>query len=127
MIDWNGNGRVDWGDRYMDYEIMNEIENDNSSYIRPAKPKKKKRPLTEEELERNGKVLRIFFIIIGLMFAIPVLAINVISLLFWPVYASVSGIIVSIVVLVLIVKNIGKHHKERKQAKTRECKEHERD
>ncbi|MBR3785158.1 MAG: hypothetical protein IKJ77_01960 [Firmicutes bacterium] len=25
MFDWNGNGREDWGDRYIDYQIYNDI------------------------------------------------------------------------------------------------------
>ena len=27
MFDWNGNGREDWGDRYIDYQIYNDIYN----------------------------------------------------------------------------------------------------
>ena len=25
MFDWNGNGKEDWGDRYIDYQIYNDI------------------------------------------------------------------------------------------------------
>ena len=27
MFDWNGNGREDWGGRYIDYQIYNDICN----------------------------------------------------------------------------------------------------
>lgn len=27
MFDWNGNGREDWGDHYIDYQIYNDIYN----------------------------------------------------------------------------------------------------
>ena len=27
MFDWNGNGREDWGDHYIDYQIFNDIYN----------------------------------------------------------------------------------------------------
>ena len=29
MFDWNGNGREDWGDRYIDYQIYNDIHNND--------------------------------------------------------------------------------------------------
>lgn len=28
MFDWNGNGREDWGDRYIDYQIFHDIYNE---------------------------------------------------------------------------------------------------
>lgn len=29
MFDWNGNGKEDWGDRYIDYQIYNDIYNND--------------------------------------------------------------------------------------------------
>ena len=29
MFDWNGNGKEDWGDRYIDYEIYKDVTGQN--------------------------------------------------------------------------------------------------
>ena len=113
-----------WFDDYEEYRLYQEIfgEEDDTEAVyvqqsQPVRKKKAKRPLTEEELERNGKVVRITFITVGLIFAVLTLWNNIGWLFFLPAMASWPGIIISIIVLVLIAKNISYHHKERKKKK----------
>lgn len=112
-------------DEYEEYRLYQETfgkdDYDDEDFCEnhiPMKAKKPKRPLTEEELERNSKVVRIVFITIGIVFAVLTLWNNIGWLFFLPQFASWPGIIISIIVLVLIVKNINYHRKERKKGKS---------
>lgn len=29
MFDWNGNGKEDWGDRYIDYQVYKDVMGEN--------------------------------------------------------------------------------------------------
>lgn len=125
-MDWNGNGREDMGDWYIDYEIMNRMHDEeeeerctsSSTYhTSTARTKKQKAPLTEEELERNGRDLRHFFIMLGLVVAIIGLQNNIGWLFYNPQYVSWFGIILSITILVIIIRNIRKHNKEKRRKK----------
>ena len=111
-FDWNDNGHRDAGDSYMDYEIMNDNSdyNSNSSY----RPRKKKKPMTPEELENSGKIIRQFIITWGTILSVIILFCNILGLFSGLSYVSFPGIIVSIVALVLIRKNVKKHKSQKK-------------
>ena len=112
-FDWNGNGHRDFGDSYMDYEIANDNgSKNNTSYYR-ARKKKKKIQYTSEQLEVNGKFLRILFIVVGILFAIPVLFNNLGLLLAGSAYVSWVGLIISPIILIVIVRNIINHMKNK--------------
>lgn len=125
-MDWNGNGREDAGDWYIDYEIMNHVLDDSAGGSSSSGAKsgrhasskvKAKKPLTPEELERNGIMIRRVLIVSGLVFSVLTLWNNIGWLLYLPSVASWPGIIISVVVLVLIGLNVRWHHKQKKEKK----------
>lgn len=100
-------------DEYEEYRLYQEIYGDDEhddeeyvSYVEPSQSykKEKKKPLTPEELEANGKFLRVFFTILGIIFSITVLWNNLFWLYFNPMHVSWIGIFLSIVILYIIIK-----------------------
>ena len=104
-FDWNGNGREDMGDWYIDYEIFNDINNDSPSG--GGRPVRKKKKYTEEELEVNWVFIRIVFIILGLFVACFGTAMNVLGL--FTGYVSWLGLIVCPIILFIIYKYLTKN------------------
>ena len=109
-FDWNGNGREDFGDHYIDYEIYNDIYNNPSSNNSGGgyKPAKRKKTYTEEELEENWVFIRIVFIILGLVVGFIGFSFNIIALLIGG-YVNWLGLTVCPAILVLIIRYINKN------------------
>lgn len=87
-------------------EVSNDKVFEGKENHKSRRTKTTKRPLTKEELDRNGMVIRIVFITLGLIFSILTLWNNIGWLLFNPAFVSWIGIIISIVIIVLIVRNV---------------------
>ena len=104
-FDWNGNGREDMGDRYIDYEIFNDIYGEPSSS--GGRRVKKKHKYTEEELEENWVFIRIVFIILGLIVGGFGTVMNVLGL--FSGYVSCLGLVVCPIMLIVIFKYLKKN------------------
>ena len=109
-FDWNGNGREDMGDRYIDYEIFNDIYGEPSSS--GGRSVKKKKKYTEEELETNWVFIRIVFIILGLIVGGFGTVMNVLGL--FSGYVSWLGLVVCPIMLLLIIRYLKRNGWPRK-------------
>ena len=111
--DWNNNGRIDAGDWYIDYEIMNDNNDNAPDYTYSPKKKKSRRP-NAQEMEAHDRFLRKLFIVLGTLFALALLEENISWYRFDPSYARLWEVILSLAILVIIGRNIWKHRKAKK-------------
>lgn len=109
-FDWNGNGREDFGDHYIDYEIYNDIYNESSTNNNASgggRPVRRKKQYTEEELESNWVLIRIVFLILGATVGTLGTMLNILSL--FGGYVNWLGLIVSPIILVAVIRYINKN------------------
>lgn len=108
MFDWNGNGKIDFGDAYIDYEIMNELDSDSSNYrsTYSGKPKRRFDPEADADL--------IDFLLVLPMVAAIMLFAGELFLLVIGGGFQLSAVLISCAVLFLLGKRFKKRFKELK-------------
>ena len=108
MFDWNGNGKSDFGDAYIDYEIMNELDSGSANYSGSYRKRKK---VQFDPVADAGFVD--FLLILPLTAAILVF---IGELFFWVIGGVIQlpAFLVSGAVLFIIRKRFKKRFKELK-------------
>lgn len=112
FFDWNHDGKKDYVDNAIEMMIFDDIEqeeirNRTEQPYSGSGAYKKANQLSQEEVDEAIRAMRPAFLTWGTVLAAVILICNLIGLVGG--YVSVSGIIVSVVALIFIVRNVKKH------------------